>query len=198
MIKIQKKLRISYRECIAILKQGGVIAYPTETSYGLGCDPRHTKALQKIYKIKKREKNKPCILIASSMSGVKKVADISKLSVQAKKTFQKLAQKYWPGALTMVLPGILTKTVAIRITSSFIAQQLTKKFGYPIISTSANISGSSECRSAISCKKVFKQKYKPDFILDGGTLKKSKPSTLIRILPNGGIEVLRQGAIEIQ
>jgi len=186
-------------EAIRVLKSGGVIAYPTETTYGLGCDPRDTKAVDKIFRLKRRDAAKSVLLVASSIEQVRKVAVLSGPALR-------LAKHYWPGALTLVLPvksdaslsPRVSKNgeVAIRVSSSVIVQTLTKRFGFPIVSTSANLSGQSPCRSARSMQQVFAaQGLTPDLIVDGGRLPARKPSTIVRVTASGELEVLRQGAV---
>lgn len=198
-----------------IIEQGGVVAYPTDTAYGLGADPENKKAVLEIFKIKGRKKEKSLPLIASDIKIVKKYAKLDKASLQ-------LAKKYWPGPLTLVLePTALAnkkfskyvfsyasnshccknlkhkRKIAIRIPDNSVARKLSKSLGRPITSTSANISGQPMCYSKKQVdKQFFSNKYKPDFILDGGRLKKSKPSTIIEV-QNGKIVILRQGEIGI-
>jgi len=188
-------------EVIRILKAGGVIAYPTETVYGFGCDPRNAKAVAKIFRIKEREKGKPVLMVASSVAQVRKVAVLTGASL-------KLAKQFWPGALTLVLPvrsdvtlakGVSLKgEVAVRVSSSEIVQKLTRRFGFPIVSTSANLSGEEPCRSAEEVVRVFgERKYQPDFIVDGGKLPKRASSTIVRVTEDGRVEVLRQGSVRV-
>lgn len=185
---------------------GHVIAYPTETSYGLGCDPRDVKAVSRIFKMKGRSDGKPVLLVAASIAQVTKVVDLSRFSPASRKTFNHLAKEYWPGALTIILPvkksAKLARLVApkgeiaIRVSSSPFASTLAKRHGFPIVSTSANRAGQEPCRSLSAIMKAFPADgLTPDIILDGGSLPRRKPSTLVRILQDGDIEVLRLGAI---
>ncbi|KKR48909.1 MAG: Sua5/YciO/YrdC/YwlC family protein [Candidatus Magasanikbacteria bacterium GW2011_GWC2_40_17] len=194
---IVKKLK----EAVDFLKKGGVIIYPTETAYGLGCDSTNQEALDLIFKIKQRPQAKTLPLIAGSLAMVKKWVILNKQE-------EILAKKYWPGALTLVLKNkkevglsksVVAKdnTVAIRISSNKIARTLAQRLGRPIVSTSANISGAKEIYSVTDLKKSFK-KLSTDCIytVDGGVLKRRAPSTVARIR-NGKIEVLRQGGLKI-
>lgn len=192
-----------------MFKPGLVIAYPTETSYGLGCDPRDTKAVKRIFHIKGREKHKPVLLIASSMKQVMQVMDVSRFSSIAHKIFRQVAKKYWPGPVTLIVPvnkdAKLSSLVAphaevaIRITSSAFARALAKQQGFPIVSTSANKSGKKECRSARAIRKAFSVGGPmPDIILDDGALPRRIPSTIARIQNDGSIEIIRQGAVKLK
>lgn len=186
---------------VRVLKSGGVIAYPTETTYGLGCDPRNAKAIAKIFRIKGRDKNKSVLLVAASISQVKKVAILEGESLQ-------LAKKYWAGALTIILPARrvaklssrVTKRgeVAIRVSSSTSVQALVRRFGFPIVSTSANRSGETPCRSGRAVRSAFSgNRFQPDFIVDAGALPRRKPSTIVRVTKDGKLEILRQGSVRL-
>jgi len=190
--------RYSIAHAAGVLKNGGVIAYPTETAYGLGCDPRNRHAVQEIYRLKGRDRSKPLLLVASSLDQVKRVARIDGQVLR-------MAKKYWPGPLTLILPlkkpsvlvpGIAAHgEVAIRVSSSPIVQMLTRTFGFPIVSTSANKSGQPEARSARSIREIFGAKI--HFLLDGGALPKRKLSTVARVKPDGSIEIVRAGAVNV-
>jgi L-threonylcarbamoyladenylate synthase len=205
-MKIVKADRAGIREAVGVLKSGGVIAYPTETTYGLGCDPRDATAVRRIFRIKGRDEKKPMLLVAASAAQVKKVAVVSGISAR-------LAKRYWPGPLTLVLPirregggtPPLPKTItprdeiAIRVSSSPIVQRLTRRFGFPIVSTSANRSGKQECRSGKAIEEFFSsRRNRPDLIIDGGTLPKRKPSTIARVKKDGTVDVLREGSVKIK
>jgi len=195
-------LKTALCEAALVLARGGVVALPTETTYGLSCDPRNAMSLRRIYRMKGRSSTKSCILVAASIAQVRKVAVLRGASLR-------LAQTYWPGPLTLILPlspesaslpGIIFQTgeIAIRVSSSLVVQKLCRQFGFPIVSTSANLSGESECRSADEIQKVFaRQRLMPDLILDGGLLTRRKPSTIARVRADGSIEILRQGAVRL-
>ncbi len=180
------------------LRAGGVIVFPTETAYGIGCDPRHKKAVQRIFRLKGRVSNKPLLLVASSLAQVRRVAHLSGTALQ-------LAKTYWPGALTLILPlrkptalvlGVATKRdVAIRVSSSPLVQTLTRRFGFPLVATSANASGAMEARTLKEAQSYFCDRV--DAYVDGGRLRKGLLSTLARVSDTGEIEILRFGAIHL-
>ncbi|MEI7741209.1 MAG: L-threonylcarbamoyladenylate synthase [bacterium] len=176
---------ISLETAVECLKQGKILAFPTETSYGIAGDPRSHEAVAAVYKIKKRDAVKPLLLIASSISMVERIAKLENSA-------RRLAEVFWPGPLTLILPRINGGEVAIRVTSSKIASELAAAFDYPIIATSANESGEPELFSPEDIFRVFGDSLP---VLGGGVIPKSPPSTLIKIEANGELKVLREGAI---
>ena len=184
------------KDALEALGDEGVIAFPTETVYGLGADPRSERAVNRIYRLKGRPYGKPLLLVASSFAQVRKVAVLREMSLV-------LAKKYWPGPLTLVLPAVsgvgLAKEitpngeVAIRIPSSGVARGLARRFGFPIVATSANLSGEPECRTAEEVARVFGGQL--DAVVDGGRCLSGRPSTVARVGADGRLEVLREGAI---
>ncbi len=184
------------------MRNGGVVAYPTDTAYGLAADPTNQKALKKIFAIKGRREDKPSPLIAASFVQAAKIGVIAGLA-------RKLARKHWPGPLTIVLPlraksGIAAlargrdKTVAVRVPASPWARALADGIGRPITSTSANRSGNPPAYSGLAVKAAFRGKSKKlDIILDAGVLKRRRPSTIARI-HRGKVEVVRQGDVIVE
>ncbi len=181
------------------LQEGKVIVYPTETCYGLGCDALNTEAVERIFSIKRRQEDKTLIII---VSGVDMIRDY----VLWDDTLQELADKYWPGALTMVvrakpnvsLPrGVLRDdhTIAFRVTSHPLASALSQMIMGPLVSTSANISLGDNPYGISSVLKSFEgEEYQPDIVIDGGSLSHRLPSTIVRII-DGKVEVVRQGEV---
>ena len=144
---INVKNQIDYnklRKSVEILKKGGIVIFPTETVYGIGANGLDTKAIEKLYKLKKRPHNKPISLLVSDIDMVNLVAkDITDLEY-------KIMERFFPGPLTIVLkkrkivPDILTAnrdTIGIRMPSGKIARKLIEYVGSPIATSSANISG---------------------------------------------------------
>lgn len=180
---------------VKIIRQGGVIVFPTETAYGLAADFLNPKAIKKIFQIKRRPENKKLTLIVPDITMVKKYFYLDKLG-------KKLAKAYWPGPLTLILSVKKTvkvgwKEAGVRVSSNPIARELSQKLGRPITATSANLSGLPEC---YTIKKVvnqfFGRKYQPDLILDAGKLPKRKVSTIVKI-ERGEIKVIREGGTKI-
>lgn len=186
-------------KAILLLKQGGVIAHATETCYGFACDIYDREALKSLYKLKKMDIKKPVSIMVASMKQAKKYGFFSKKSEQ-------LAKKYWPGPLTIIvkrkkfLPKFLNpsiKTIGIRVPGHELTLKILRRFGGPLATTSANISGSPSPYSVSAIKKQFAgEKIKPDFILDSGRLPKNPPSTIIDMSARR-IKILRKGKIKI-
>lgn len=188
-------------EAVAVLQKGGVIALPTETTYGLACDPRKAEAVKKIFKIKGRSEKKPLQLIASSMVQVRSLAILSGGS-------KALADAYWPGPLTLLLrlkkgkrlasEVCPNRVIGIRVTSSETARKLVRAYGHPIAATSANRSGNTPAFSDEEVREAFKGcKHRPDFVMSAGPIPKNKPSTVARVEDDGSITVIRKGAVKL-
>ena len=186
------------RQAVKALEAGGVIAFPTETVYGLGCDPRNRRAVRRIFRLKGRDPQKPLLLVASSFAQVRRVAVLRGQALL-------LAKHYWPGPLTLVLPlrkpSLLVKgvavngEVAIRFSSSKIVRALAKQFTFPLVATSANPSGAKESRSYTDVVSYFGRDLA--MIVDGGTLSVRKMSTVIRVREGTACELIREGAIRL-
>jgi len=177
------------------LKNGGILMYPTDTCYGLGADISNKSAFNKIYQIKKRNKSKPVSVI------VPNIEYISNLAVVSKK--QKIIlKKYLPGPVTFILLSLDENlfpfsSIGIRIPSYKTTELISKKFNYPYITTSANISSyppAFEVKDFIN--QLNSSDIKPDLILDAGKLSKNNLSTVIDIT-NDKIKILRQGIQKI-
>jgi L-threonylcarbamoyladenylate synthase len=184
-------------EAIAIFKRGGVIAYPTDTAYGLGAKFSDKYAAARIYKIKGRPPGKPLPVVVASLGMARKFFKFSYAELG-------LAKKYWPGPLSLLLQlkfpisnFQFPISIVVRMPDSVIARRLSRAVHEPIFSTSANISGAGECYSAKEIIRQFKnKKEKPDLIFDGGRLRRKKPSTIIKIVDDK-IEVLRKGPVRL-
>ncbi len=187
-----------------ILRAGGVIAFPTETVYGFGCDPRNVAALSKVYRMKGRDKAKAMPLVACSFGQAKK---FFKIPEQARE----YADKYWPGPLTMLLepaelalrksmPVFKDGLAAVRVTSHPFVRDLACSFGFPLVATSANLSGDPVCLSAEQVMAAFmasEPENQPDLIIDGGELEPSEPSTIIRFDEGSTVKIVRQGVVRL-
>ncbi len=170
------------REAVSVLNYGGTIIYPTDTLYGLGANALNEIAIRKIFRIKNRSFSKPLPIIVRSYSWVKELAEI-------KPGDEEVMKKVWPGKVTVVLskkdivPGALTaefNSVGIRIPDHQFVDQLLAKFGYPLTSTSANISGQEPTNDINKIIEIFsKSTEKPELIIDAGILPKSEPSMII-------------------
>lgn len=161
------------------IKKGGVIVFPTDTVYGMLCDATNKKAVNKVFKIKKRNYQKFFPVFVRDVKMAKKIAKINKEQ-------ESFLKKTWPGKITVVLEkkpikiyGADKRTIALRIANNDLIKEILKKIKSPLVQTSANISGKKTPKTAKKIIKEFKnKKEKPDLIIDGGFLK-TKHSTLI-------------------
>ncbi|RJQ31952.1 threonylcarbamoyl-AMP synthase [Candidatus Parcubacteria bacterium] len=185
IIKIKKKIQKKYLSQIKkILRNDGVIVYPTDTAYALGGIYSSGKAINKILKIKNRQDRK-FTLVASDLKQVRKFFELNLKE-------QKLAKQFWPGPLSIVV----SKNYAVRVPNNEIAKKLCRLAGSPLIATSANISGQATIYSAKEAVKQFAdKKNQPDLVVDFGRLKKIKSSTVV-LIKNKEIIILRKGSVK--
>ena len=181
------------RKSVEIIENGGVIIFPTDTVYGIGCNPYDANAVKKIYQIKSREKIKSLPVLASSIEIVKQITIIDEFT-------EKIVKKYWPGPLTLILKLKdknlkkslnLEDKIAVRIPNSVCTLKLLNKCNL-IVGTSANVSGDSSFTNPQECIKNVKN-Y--DVFVDGGTITSKGESTIIEI-ENEKIHVIREGALK--
>ena len=165
-----------------VLKKGGVVAYPTDTIYGLGANACDYKAVEQVFKIKNRPFSKPLPIIARDLNWVRELAYLPP-------KLEKLLAEIWPGSITAILtrkdivPPIVTagsSKVGVRIPDFEFTEKLLAKFGYPLTATSANLSGEEGTGNIAAVINSFKdQLWQPDLIIDAGNLPKSLPSTIL-------------------
>ena len=186
-----QKLRYSAE----IIKNGGIVVFPTETVYGIGTNGLDKEAVERLYKIKERPLNKPISLLVSDYEMIEKVVkDINELEY-------KIMKKFFPGPLTIILnkkdivPDIVTSggsTVGIRMPEEEITRKLIEYAGVPIAAPSANISGKP---SGIDLQEIIKEfGDKVDYYIDGGKSKIGIGSTIVKV-ENNTIKILREGSI---
>lgn len=178
-----------------VIQAGGIIVYPTETLYGIGCSAMHPRALRRVQDLKKRSEPKPILVLVRSR------ADIGPLVREVPEAAEALMNAFWPGPLTIVLqasdivPAELTQgkgTIGIRIPSCDVCLRLLELAGTPITSTSANLSGDLPLDTIASMRSVLTPGI--DLYLDAGTLPSSKPSTVIEAIGDS-FRILREGAV---
>ena len=176
-----------------VIENGGIAIFPTDTVYGLGCNPYNSSAVEKIYEIKSREKIKSLPVLAYSLEIVKEITCVDSFT-------EKIIERYWPGPLTLILKLTdqklkkslkLDDKIAIRIPDSECALKLLKKCNL-LVGTSANISGNKSFMDPDECVKNIKN-Y--DIFLNGGTITSKGESTIIEI-KNEKIEVVREGVLK--
>ena len=179
------------------LKNGGVVAFPTDTVYGIGVDPFHPEAIQKLYTIKGRPRDKPIPILVGSYQDVENVAQ------NLPKIFFQLIKQFWPGALTLIveakgLPTQITaggKTVGLRMPNHPIALKMLRCFAGPIATTSANKSNKAPTTSKLQIERELGSLV--DLIIDGGETNTGTSSTVIDLIETPP-KVLRQGEIFIE
>jgi L-threonylcarbamoyladenylate synthase len=178
-----------------VVLDGGIVAYPTDTVYGLGCDPRDAAAVDRLFIIKERER-KPVSVLCSDRA---KAAELVEFGTIA----QRLASRYWPGALTIVLPLKAdlpvklhqnTGWLGVRVPDHRWCLSLIRRSGGFLTGTSANLSGAAPSRSAEDVVKQLGERV--DLIIDGGKLSGTE-STVVRVAAES-VEVLRRGAISLE
>lgn len=170
---------------LGVLKRGGVIVFPTETAYGLGCDAYNEDAVQMVREIKQRPFEKAFIMIVGFTKRARELEGWNDIA-------EDLAEKYWPGPLTLELvPG-----TAVRVPDSTFARQLAVQYKKPIIATSANLSGGKTCFS-LDC--VLRQipESAVDLILDGGELPEKGVSTVVSV-SGSKPRIVRPGVLDIE
>ncbi len=186
-----------FEQAINALKQGGIVAFPTETFYGLAVDPENDQAIASLFALKKRATGKPLSLL---------VPDLEILSSSVHSIplpYKKLFSVFWPGPLTLVFPAptnsspLLTgddNTLAIRISSNPVAQHLCRLWGRSFTATSANISGKPALVTAAEVHDLWGDEIA--CVLDGGETPGGKGSTIVRCVEREyTCHILRDGVI---
>ena len=180
--------------CALVVTDGGVIVYPTDTIYGIGCDPYNDLAVKRIFMIKARSEKKPLPILTYSMQDAERIVSLGR-------TGRMLAERYWPGALTIVAriidhrisPRVMagSSSLAVRIPANNCALLLLSHCRY-LVGTSANLSGDRALKSAQEVLNSGLEGY--DALLDGGTVEKGIESTIVSV--EGKPKILREGAIK--
>ena len=182
------------KEPAEIITNGGIVVFPTETVYGIGTNGLDKNAIEKLYKVKQRAKNKPISLLVSDINMINLVANITQLEY-------KLIEKFFPGPLTIILknkrivPDILTAntdTIGVRMPDNEVARKLIEYANVPIATPSANISEKPSGTNIQDIVKYFEDKV--DYYIDEGESKIGVGSTVVKIV-DGRPEILREGII---
>lgn len=183
------------KKALRVLREGGVMAYPTESFYGLGVAATNEKALRRIYELKKRAPEKAMPVIVGSREVLKSI--VKSIPLEA----EELMKRFWPGALTIVFDAIegVSKIltggsgkIAVRIPGESFALDLARAADFPITATSANLSGAPPAEDAASVINYFGDGI--DLIVDGGRTPGGKPSTIIDVTLTPPA-ILREGRI---
>jgi tRNA threonylcarbamoyl adenosine modification protein (Sua5/YciO/YrdC/YwlC family) len=183
------------RKAVDVLRDGGIIVYPTDTVYGIGCDLFNKKSVEKIYEIKKRSKKQPFSFVCADLSDISNYAAVSNYAY-------KIMRRFLPGPYTFILgasrmvPKILLqkrKTVGIRVPDNKICLALVREFGHPIISTSVKYETNEIMTDPVEMND--KLHHQVDIVIDGGILGSELSSvvTLVDDIP----DVIREGKGEV-
>ncbi len=175
-------------EAVSILKKGGIVAFPTETVYGLGVYSKNKEAVEKLYSIKRRSKDKPFTLCFSDKDSAQ-----GEFSIMPPYVYR-MTENFWPGPLTIIYykKNLPEEKIGIRVPSNLIAQVLLKEVNSPMFLTSANMSGDKEAASAEEVADIFRDKI--DLVLNAGRPQFMKPSTIIDATYYP-FKILREGVI---
>ena len=183
------------KEPAQIIKNGGIVVFPTETVYGIGTNGLNENSIKRLYEVKQRPLSKPINLLVNSIEMLEQITqNISELEY-------KLIKKFMPGPFTIILkkknivPNILTAngdTVGIRIPENKVALKLIEYAGVPIATPSANISGKPSGTTLDMINNDFGEKV--DYFIDGGKSKIGVASTIVQVI-DGKPHILREGAI---
>lgn len=194
-MKILEATPKNIKEASRVAKKGGLVVFPTETVYGLGCDPFNVDSVQRIIDIK-GNRTKPFPILASSMNAAQKIAV---LSLNGKK----LAKKFWPGPLTIIfpkkdtLPDLVTfnqKSVGLRIPDNIVAIKLIRLSGGLLIGSSANETGDMSPKNIDEISEKLKENV--DIVLDGGPTSQGIPSTVVDLISEKP-KIIREGPISL-
>jgi len=183
------------KKCAAVLRLGGIAAYPTDTVYGLGADIHNDQAVAKVFAVKRRPLNLPLPVLICDQSQLAELTEFVPASAG------RLIAAFWPGALTIVfnkapsfnsLVTAGSSKVAVRMPGHAITLRLIKEAGFPIVGTSANLHGRNSILNAEEVRSQLGAGI--DCILDGGTCPGGTESTIVDVT-NGALTVQRKGAI---
>jgi len=197
-INSDESLRKGLAEAVKIISDGGIVAFPTESFYGLGVDATNPHAIKRLFEAKKRDHDLPILILISS------IRELPQYVAYIPSRAKRLGKKFWPGGLTMVfrsspiLPTVLTagqEKVGIRISSHPLANALSRALNVPITATSANISGMPPCLRADQVVEWFDNGV--DLILDGGITEGKHPSTIFDVTSDPP-KILREGIVKAE
>ena len=183
---------VGIQKAAQIINKGGIVIFPTDTVYGIGCDPYNQKAVLSLYKIKKREKTKPLPVIGYSKKELEKIAEFNDKA-------EKIAELFWPGPITLILKVKdenirkslgLGKKIAVRVPNNQCVLSLLKECKL-LVATSANISGTTSLTDPNDCKRDL---HGYDLLLDGGILSDDGESTIVEIDRNK-LRIVRSGSV---
>jgi L-threonylcarbamoyladenylate synthase len=188
---------LDYDEIVALLRDGGIIAFPTDTAYGLGCDPFNERAVDRLFRLKGRPETKPILLVIDSIAMAESISCPSEV-------FRALAKTFWPGPLTIIVKAKSavpvnvtagTGTIGLRWPVAPVATSLIQRFGKPITATSANRTGQPSAITSDEIRLQFGDSL--EAFIDGGLLPVRGGSTLLDVTTDPPI-LLREGPVSYE
>jgi L-threonylcarbamoyladenylate synthase len=197
MLPLDVERKAVLLRCKAVIDAGGVIAYPTDTFYGLGVDPRNPRAIKKVFAIKGRKADQPILLLLHDR------IDVSEWASEVTPSALRLMARFWPGPLTLVfraarhvLPELTagTGTIGLRVPGSDVTRALLGSVGRSLTGTSANRSGRPSPRTADEVMQELGDSI--DLILDGGPAAEGRPSTVVDVTGEPP-RLVRQGIVDV-
>jgi L-threonylcarbamoyladenylate synthase len=180
-------------EAAAVIRAGGLVAFPTDTVYGIAADPRSDAAVARLFDLKGRDRGTAVPLIAANLDQARAAGDFRPEEMR-------LAEAFWPGPLSIVVPAAIAlsraalgghTTVAIRVPAHLVARELAQAFGFCVTATSANPSGTAAAESADDVAQILPG---ADVLLDAGRAPGGPPSTIVAVGEHGPV-LVRGGAV---
>jgi len=172
-----------------LLADGAMVAFPTETVYGLGANAKRPETVERLYRIKGRPRSKPFTVHVADLDAVDElVGPISEMG-------RRLMASFWPGPLTIIFTRPDGSTVGVRLPDNEVARALIRKAGCPVLAPSANLSGENPATSAKEVLTTFQGSI--EAVLDGGPTRFGQSSTVVRLVGDG-YEMVREGVLSVE
>ena len=200
------RLEEEIKQIKEVLLNGGIVAVPTDTVYGLICDATNEKAVKKIYQLKRRDLAKPIGIFVKDKFSISNIVDLNKVSDNVVEKANEYMDKYWPGALTIIFPkeektleyiNLQTKTsVAIRVPKVELLLKLMEEIDFPLAQTSCNVTNEKQYYKKIDIENNMKVDYVTDYGIELLSVELIS-STIISIL-DGDIKIIRKGMVDIE
>ena len=180
-MKAEEETRKGIEKAVNFIKRGGVVIFPTDTVYGFIADAGNKKAVENIFRIKKRSRKKPLAVFVKNIEAAKQLAEINNKQ-------EKILKQYWPGRFTFVLKrkkinkklyGLDKSSLALRVPNYKPLNDLLRKINKPLVQTSVNVSGKKPLNKVKEIITQFKNSKIPIILINAGDLKNPKPSQII-------------------
>jgi len=197
ILKLDRDSEAAFAQCRDVIRAGGVIAFPTDTFYGLGADPGNAIAVKKVFTIKSRMTGQPILLLLHDRR------DVAAWASAVTSSAERLMDRFWPGPLTLVFPAaphVLPEltggsgTIGLRVPGNGMTRELLRYLGTALTGTSANRSGGSNPRTAEAVMRELGDRI--DLVLDGGPTGGERPSTIVDVTAEPP-RIIRIGAVDV-